>query len=84
LRSRLSIIPQDPVLFGGTIRYNLDPFNHYSDTDVWRALEFVQLKDVIQRLPQQLSTVTAESGKDLSLGQRQLMCLARAMLRQSR
>jgi ATP-binding cassette subfamily C (CFTR/MRP) protein 4 len=72
------------VLFAGTLRYNLDPFDQFDDAAVWQALEYVQLKDVVTRMPHKLSTVLSEAGKDLSLGQRQLMCVARAMLRQPR
>ncbi|XP_037813415.1 multidrug resistance-associated protein 4-like isoform X2 [Lucilia sericata] len=75
LRSSLSIIPQEPVLFKGTIRYNLDPFNKYKDNEMWEALRNVQLG---RDLP--LDFEVTEYGSNLSIGQRQLICLARALL----
>jgi ATP-binding cassette subfamily C (CFTR/MRP) protein 4 len=84
LRSALSIIPQDPIIFSGTIRYNLDPFKLASDADLWRVLEIVQLKAFVADMTNKLETVVSEDGGNLSVGQRQLMCLARAILRKSR
>ncbi|GJJ75467.1 hypothetical protein EMPS_07825 [Entomortierella parvispora] len=82
LRSSLAIIPQEPFLFGGTIRLNLDPFDKWQDADIWRALESASLKDYVSSLPEGLNAPIENSGDSLSLGQRQLMSLARAMLNQ--
>uniref|UniRef100_A0A8C2XTH6 Canalicular multispecific organic anion transporter 1 n=1 Tax=Cyclopterus lumpus TaxID=8103 RepID=A0A8C2XTH6_CYCLU len=84
LRSRLTIIPQDPVLFSGTLRMNLDPFDKFSDEDIWRVLELSHLKDYVAGLQEGLQHEVAEGGENLSVGQRQLLCLARALLRKSR
>ncbi|KFV63671.1 Canalicular multispecific organic anion transporter 2, partial [Dryobates pubescens] len=84
LRSRLTIIPQDPVLFSGTLRMNLDPFNKYSDEEIWKALELSHLKRFVSSQPSMLDYECSEGGENLSVGQRQLVCLARALLRKSR
>ncbi|GAB2241604.1 hypothetical protein Droror1_Dr00018379 [Drosera rotundifolia] len=84
VRSVISIIPQSPVLFSGTVRFNLDPFGEHSDADLWEALERAHLKVVIQRNPFGLDAEVSEGGENFSVGQRQLLSLSRALLRRSK
>jgi ATP-binding cassette subfamily C (CFTR/MRP) protein 1 len=81
LRLNLSIIPQDPVIFSNTVRYNLDPFNHATDDEIWEVLKKVQMAEVIAVLPAGLTEEVAEGGENFSQGQRQLLCIARSLLR---
>ncbi|KFR12084.1 Multidrug resistance-associated protein 1, partial [Opisthocomus hoazin] len=84
LRSKITVIPQDPVLFSGSLRMNLDPLNRYTDADIWTALELTQLKDFVAELPDQLEYECTDQGENLSTGQKQLVCLARALLRKAK
>ena len=84
LRSQLAIIPQDPVLFTGNIRFQLDPFEEYSDAAIWEVLQQVNLAEMVRGLPKGLEELVVENGENLSQGQKQLMCIARALLKQAK
>ncbi|NXE47010.1 MRP6 protein, partial [Casuarius casuarius] len=84
LRTKITVIPQDPVLFSGSLRTNLDPLNQYTDADIWTALELTQLKNFIADLPDQLEYKCTDQGENLSTGQKQLVCLARALLQKAK
>ena len=77
LRNKLTIIPQDPVLFSGTLRMNIDPFNQYSDDQLWQTLKISHLETFVTNLKEGLQHEIAEGGENVSVGQRQLICLAR-------
>ena len=76
LRNKLTIIPQDPILFSGTLRMNLDPFDKYSDAELWQALKLSHLDSFVTSLKEGLQHNISEGGENLSVGQRQLICLA--------
>jgi ABC-type multidrug transport system fused ATPase/permease subunit len=80
LRNKIAIIPQEPVMFVGTIRSNLDPFNKCTDDEIWKALDAVFLGEKLRQTPSKLETAVTENGKSVSQGQRQLLCIARAIL----
>lgn len=84
LRSRLGIIPQEPVLFEGTVRSNIDPIGMYSDDEIWKSLERCQLKDVVSSKLEKLDASVVDNGDNWSVGQRQLLCLGRVMLKRSK
>jgi ABC-type multidrug transport system fused ATPase/permease subunit len=81
LRSKLAIVPQEPILFGQTIRWNLDPFSEFSDAEIWNTLEIVNLKFNVEKLEGQLDFKLFEFGDNFSVGEKQLFCFARAILR---
>ncbi|XP_073525725.1 uncharacterized protein [Phyllobates terribilis] len=81
LRSHFGVIPQEAILFDGSVRYNLDPLSEHSDHDIWEVLEKCQLKEAIQQKPEGLSSLVVQDGSNWSMGQRQLFCLGRALLK---
>ncbi|KAL0112749.1 hypothetical protein PUN28_012191 [Cardiocondyla obscurior] len=83
-RSKISIIPQEPFLFTGSLRRNLDPFDQFSDTVLWQALQDVELKETISEMAAGLNTKVSDEGSNFSVGQKQLLCLARAIIKNNR
>lgn len=83
LRAHLSIIPQDPTMFEGTVRTNLDPLEEHTEAELWEALEKSQLEHIVQARDQKLDAIVMENGENWSVGQRQLICLGRALLKRT-
>ncbi|KAA8520907.1 hypothetical protein F0562_011580 [Nyssa sinensis] len=84
LRSNIGVIPQDPTLFSGSVRYNLDPFFQHTDQEIWEVLEKCQLQEEVEKKDLGLDSLVVQDGSNWSVGQRQLFCLGRALLKRSR
>lgn len=78
LRQRITIIPQDPTLFSGSLRFNLDPFDQQPESELWRIMEMIGMAGFVRKEKEGIDMLLTTGGENLSVGQRQLVCLARA------